>query len=392
MAAHSVLLVISGSIAAYKSLELIRRLRERGDRVNVILTRGGAQFITPLAVSSLTEQPTYTDLFSLKDEVEMGHIRLVREADMVLVAPASADIIAKLAHGLADDLATTALLAADVPIIIAPAMNVKMWEHPATQANIARLKARGVRVIEGAAGDMACGEVGSGRMAEPNDIAAFVHHAPAPLAGRHAIVTAGPTQEAIDPVRYISNHSSGKQGYALADALAKAGATVTLISGPTSLATPAGVTRIDVKSADEMLAACEHALPADIAICSAAVADWKLADAATQKIKKSDRAPALSFVETVDILHRLSHHTHRPKLVIGFAAETEKLQEYAQAKLARKGCDWIIANDVSGGCVFGQDDNEVSLITAKEVQPFPRMSKQAVAREIVKQIMTTMEK
>ncbi len=392
MASQSVLLIISGSIAAYKSLELIRRLRERGDHVQGVLTRGGAQFITPLAVSSLTGSPTYTDLFSLKDEVEMGHIRLVRDADVVLVAPASADIIAKMAAGLADDLATTALLAADIPIIIAPAMNVKMWEHAATQANIATLKARGVQVIEGVAGDMACGEVGSGRMAEPTIIAEFLHNQPEPLAGLHAIVTAGATQEPIDPVRYITNHSSGKQGYAIAQALSLAGAKVTLISGRTALPCPAGVTRIEVESADAMLAACEQALPADIAICTAAVADWKVADAATQKIKKSDAAPNLKLVENVDILHALSHHASRPKLVIGFAAETENLLEHAKEKRNRKGCDWIIANDVSGGCVFGQDDNEVTILTADDLQTLPRMSKKAVANEITRKIIATMEK
>lgn len=383
---RSVLLIISGSVSAYKSLELIRLLKAQGVTVTTILTRGGAQFVTPLAVSSLTGTKTYDDMFSLTDEVEMGHIQLSRIADVVLVAPASADLLAKMANGLADDLATTALLATNKPVIVAPAMNHKMWHHAATQRNLAQLRADGIAVIEPTEGDMACGEFGIGRLAEPKDIVAFLGGYAATsgaLAGKRAIVTSGPTHEPIDPVRFIGNHSSGKQGHAIAAALARAGADVTLVSGPTRQATPAGVKLVSVTTGEQMLKAVEAALPADIFVGAAAVADWKPSVVSQQKIKKQNKLDTLQleFLPTVDVLAATAQHAQRPTLVVGFAAETENVRANAIAKRASKGADWILANDVSAG-VFGADENEVLLITEDGVEPWPCMSKQAVAAKL----------
>jgi len=390
---RSLLLIISGSIAAYKGLELIRRGRDRGYRFTTILTEGGQQFITPLSAASLSGNPCYTDLFSLKDETEMGHIRLSRENDAVVVVPASANLLSDMVQGVANDLASTVLLATDKPVFVAPGMNHKMWENPATQRNIAQLTADGVHVIQPGAGELACGEVGTGRMAEVQEILDVLDAffaAALPLAGLKAIVTAGPTREPIDPVRYISNHSSGKQGYAIAQALAQAGADVTLISGPTSLATPEHVHRINVQTADEMLAACRAALPADIAVCTAAVADWKLAEPSTQKLKKQSRTPTLALTENTDILAALATHTPRPRLLVGFAAETENLIAHAKEKLMKKGCDWIIANDVGTHEVFDADDNQVHLITRDTQEAWPTLSKLAVARELVVRMIATL--
>lgn len=385
----NILLIISGSVAAYKSLELIRRGREAGHRFTCILTGGGQQFITPLAVASLSGEPCYTDLFSLKDEAEMGHIRLSRESDVILVAPASADLLAKMAQGRTDDLASAVLLATDKPVIAAPAMNPKMWEHPATQRNVLQLMQDGVHMLQPTAGDMACGEHGAGRMAEPAEILTFLGDFKPPhlpLLGKRALVTAGPTREAIDPVRYLTNHSSGKQGYAVAGALAAAGAQVTLVSGPTGLTCPAGCERIDVTTAEEMLSACERAMPADIAVCTAAVADWRPDSVSAQKLKKSEGdLPTLRFIENPDILHHIAHHPQRPKLVIGFAAETEQLEAFAQGKRERKGCDWIVGNDVSGG-VFGADSNRITLFTQDGAEPFAPMHKRAIGDLLAQRI------
>ncbi len=388
LAGKRLLLVISGGIAAYKSLELIRRLRERGAMVRAILTRGGAEFVTPLAVAALSESRVYQDLFSLTDESEMGHIRLSRESDLIVVAPASADLIAKLAHGLADDLASTTLLAADKPVLIAPAMNAMMWAHPATRANIAALAARGVRQVGPEAGDLACGETGSGRMAEPSQILAAIEAyfaADAPLSGRRALVTSGPTHEAIDPVRFIANRSSGKQGHAIAAALARRGAATVLVSGPTAEPDPAGVEVRRIESAEEMLAACRASLPADIAVCAAAVADWRPASPAAQKIKKGAAEPSsISLVRNPDILASLSAPgNQRPRIVVGFAAETEDLIANARKKLEAKGCDLIVANDVSAESgTFGGSENAVHLVTANGVESWPRLSKQEVAERL----------
>jgi phosphopantothenoylcysteine decarboxylase/phosphopantothenate--cysteine ligase len=387
-----ILLIVSGGIAAYKSLELIRRLRERGASVRCVLTRGGAQFVTPLSLSALSEDKVYTDIFSLTDEAEMGHIQLSRDADLLLVVPASADIMAKMAQGLADDLATTALLATDKDVMVAPSMNVRMWTHAATQANLTTLRERGVRFVGPADGDMACGEFGPGRMAEPNEIADAVSdffEDSAPLSGRRALVTSGPTHEAIDPVRYIANRSSGRQGHAIAAALARRGAATTLISGPTNLPDPAGVNIIHVESARDMLAACEQALPADVAVCAAAVADWRVAREATEKMKKSGTGvPTLEMTENPDILATLAAAANtRPQLVVGFAAETENVVEFAQAKRARKGCDWILANDVSPESgTFGGADNTIHLVSADGVEDWPRMSKTDVADRLADRI------
>ncbi|MFB0923592.1 MAG: bifunctional phosphopantothenoylcysteine decarboxylase/phosphopantothenate--cysteine ligase CoaBC [Alphaproteobacteria bacterium] len=387
-----ILLIVSGGIAAYKSLELIRRLRERGASVRCVLTRGGAQFVTPLSLSALSEDKVYTDIFSLTDEAEMGHIQLSRDADLLLVVPASADIMAKMAQGLADDLATTALLATDKDVMVAPSMNVRMWTHAATQANLTTLRERGVRFVGPADGDMACGEFGPGRMAEPNEIADAVSdffEDSAPLSGRRALVTSGPTHEAIDPVRYIANRSSGRQGHAIAAALARRGAATTLISGPTNLPDPAGVNIIHVESARDMLAACEQALPADVAVCAAAVADWRVAREATEKMKKSGTGvPTLEMTENPDILATLAAAANtRPQLVVGFAAETENIVEFAQAKRARKGCDWILANDVSPESgTFGGADNTIHLVSADGVEDWPRMSKTDVADRLADRI------
>lgn len=386
----TILLIISGGIAAYKALALIRLLKKDGLRVVPVLTKGGAQFVTPLSVSALAEEKVYGDLFSLTDEQEMGHIRLSRLSDLVVVAPASADILAKMVHGLADDLASTLLLAANKPVLVAPAMNPAMWAHAATQANIATLQARGVTVAGPACGDTACGEEGLGRMLEPEALFSAIKEKlqiKGPLAGKRALVTAGPTVEPIDPVRFITNASSGKQGYAVAEALARAGADVTLVSGPVSLAPPSGVRLVKVNTAREMMDAAEAALPVSIAVCAAAVADWRVKETAAQKIKKGTGLPALALEENPDILATLAaHKTKRPTLVIGFAAETERLEDNARAKLAAKGCDWLLANDVSQG-VFGADDNTVHLFTrAGAHEAWPRMRKDAVARELVEKI------
>jgi phosphopantothenoylcysteine decarboxylase/phosphopantothenate--cysteine ligase len=387
-----VLLIISGGIAAYKSLDLIRRLRAQGAAVRCILTDGGAQFVTPLSVAALSEDTVHRDLFSLTTEAEMGHIRLSRDADLVVVAPASADLMAKMAHGQADDLASTTLLATDKHVMIAPAMNVRMWLHAATQANLATLRGRGVSVVGPNDGDMACGEYGPGRMAEPDEIVAAVvgwFGDSSPLAGRRALVTSGPTHEPIDPVRYIANRSSGRQGHAIAAALARRGAATTLVTGPTRLDDPAGVTVVHIATAREMLAACEAALPADVAVCAAAVADWRVDRAADQKLKKrAGRLPTLALAENPDILATLSSTgSARPGLVIGFAAETENIVDHARAKLARKGCDWILANDVSPASgTFGGDDNTIHLVTANTVEDWPRMSKADVADRLAERI------
>jgi phosphopantothenoylcysteine decarboxylase/phosphopantothenate--cysteine ligase len=391
-----ILLIISGGIAAYKCLELIRRLKERGAAVRCVLTRGGAQFVTPLAVSALSEEKAYQELWSLTDEAEMGHIRLSRDADLVVVAPASADLMAKMAAGLADDLASTALLASDKPVLIAPAMNVMMWQHPATQANLRTLRARGVLQVGPNAGDMACGEVGSGRMSEPPEIlaaiAGFFRAAagPGPLAGRHVLVTSGPTHEPIDPVRYIANRSSGKQGHAVAAALAELGARVTLVSGPTREPDPAGCAVVRVESARDMLAAATAALPADAAVCAAAVADWRVEAEAGQKLKKDGGGPpTLVLAENPDILATLSRPgPGRPALVVGFAAETERVVEHALAKLGRKGCDWIVANDVSAGTgTFGGETNAVHLIRRDaDPEAWPRLGKAEVGARLAQAI------
>ncbi len=389
-----ILLVIGGGIAAYKSLDLIRRLQDRGAKVRAILTRAGSEFVTPLSVGSLTGDKVFQELFSLTDEAEMGHIELSRDADLLVVAPATADLMAKMANGHANDLASTALLATDKRVLIAPAMNVRMWLHPATQRNLATLRGDGITVVGPNDGSMACGEFGPGRMAEVPEIIAAVEAllapaAPGPLAGRHVLVTSGPTREAIDPVRYISNHSSGKQGHAIARAAAEAGARVTLVTGPVSLPDPAGVATVHVESAREMLAAVEAALPATVAIFAAAVADWRVADVAGGKIKKGPGGPpALSFVENPDILATIAHRKQgRPDLVVGFAAETENVLENARTKLARKGCDLIVANDVAVGTdTFGGDSNTVHLVGASGVETWARQSKDAVARALVAEL------
>ncbi|MDX5366626.1 MAG: bifunctional phosphopantothenoylcysteine decarboxylase/phosphopantothenate--cysteine ligase CoaBC [Alphaproteobacteria bacterium] len=393
-----VLLIIGGGIAAYKCLELVRRLRERGASVRAILTEAAQHFVTPLSVSSLTGDKVYTDLFSLTDEAEMGHIELSRDADLLVVAPATADLMAKMAHGLANDLASTALLATDKKVLIAPAMNVRMWLHPATQRNFETLLADGAGFVGPNEGDMACGEFGPGRMAEPAEILAAIeshfselsYPGGGPLKGKRILITSGPTHEPIDPVRYLANRSSGKQGYAIAQAVARLGAETVLVSGPTNLPNPPGVTVKRVETAREMLAACEAALPADIAICAAAVADWRVASDAEQKLKKQpgEQAPALMLVENPDILATLSQlKSNRPALVIGFAAETEKVIEHAVAKRARKSCDWIVANDVSPATgVMGGDLNTVHLISREGQEDWPLLPKQAVAERLARRI------
>ena len=387
-----ILLIISGGIAAYKSLELIRRLRERGAAVRCIMTAAAKHFVTPLSVASLSEDKVYDDLWSLTDESEMGHIRLSREADLVVVAPASADLIARMAAGLADDLASTALLASDKPVLIAPAMNAMMWAHPATQANLTTLKARGVGRVGPASGELACGEVGAGRMAEPAEILAAVEcalHSDRRLAGRRALVTSGPTREPIDPVRYISNHSSGKQGHAIAAALAALGAETVLVSGPTYEPSPAGVKLVPIETAAEMLAACEAALPVDVAVMAAAVADWRVAGAARHKLKKDGSGPPLlRLSENPDILARIAQRSNdRPTLVVGFAAETDDIVENARSKLARKRCDWILANDVSPESgTFGGDRNTIHLVEATGVENWPVMTKREVAVRLADRI------
>lgn len=385
-----ILLIISGGIAAYKSLDLIRRLRERGARVTPIMTKASQEFVTPLAVGALSASHVFTDLFSRQDEQDVGHIRLARGCDLVVVAPASADLMAKMAHGLADDLASAVLLATDKPVLIAPAMNPKMWDAKPTQRNVAQLKADGISFIGPMRGEMAeSGEAGLGRMAEPLEIVATVEavlsDAPRPLAGKKIVMTSGPTHEPIDPVRYIANRSSGKQGHAIAAALAKLGAEVTLVSGPVTIADPKGVNVIHVERAEEMRDAVLGALPADAAVMVAAVADWRVAGASDQKIKKQpgDAPPSLSLTENPDILKTIGHHQKRPKLVIGFAAETQNVEENGKAKLERKGADLIIANDVSPESgVMGGDLNRVKLISHDGVVTWDEMSKQAVAEKL----------
>jgi phosphopantothenoylcysteine decarboxylase/phosphopantothenate--cysteine ligase len=386
-----ILLIISGGIAAYKSLDLIRRLKERGAHVRCILTAGAQQFITPLSAAALSGGKVYSDLFSLTDESEMGHLRLAQESDLIVVAPASADLLAKMAGGLADDLASTALLATDKPILVAPAMNFRMWEHAATQANLATLEQRGVKRVGPNAGPLAENESGMGRMAEPLEIVAVAEKiflAAATLSGRRALVTSGPTHEPIDPVRYIANRSSGKQGHAIAVALARLGADCVLVSGPTEEPDPPGVKVVHVATAREMLTACEAALPVEIAVCAAAVADWR-AEAAPSKLKKKNGAPpALKLVENPDILATLSRAgNRRPRLVIGFAAETENVVANAQAKRTKKGCDWILANDVSPEHgVFGGERNTIHLVDAAGVEDWPALSKREVGERLAQRV------
>ena len=394
MSAKRVLLIIGGGIAAYKSLELIRLLAKQGVGARTILTKAGAEFVTPLSVAALSGEKVFSELFSLTDEAEMGHIELSRSADLVVVCPATADLMAKAAHGLANDLASTALLATDKPVLMVPAMNVRMWGHGATQRNIARLKADGVFVMQPDDGPMACGEFGPGRLPEPEAILAEILARLRPAAkgslhGLRAVVTAGPTREPLDPVRFISNHSSGKQGYAIASALSELGAKVQLISGPTALAAPLGVARVDVETAGEMFEAVKTAMPADIFVAVAAVADWRPATRATSKLKlkgPTDQPVSLQLVENPDILKRIaSRKKDRPKLVIGFAAETNAVEAHARAKLMRKGCDWILGNDVSGD-VMGGADNQVLLVTRGGLERWPRMSKAEVAGRLAARI------
>jgi phosphopantothenoylcysteine decarboxylase/phosphopantothenate--cysteine ligase len=386
-----VLLIVSGGIAAYKALELIRLLRKSGCAVTAVLTAGGAQFVTPLSLQALTEEKVYSELFSLTDESEMGHIQLSRSADLVVVAPASADILAKMTHGLASDLATTLLLATDKPVLVAPAMNVRMWNHAATSANMATLRARGVSVVGPDEGVMACNEYGFGRLAEPPAILAAIENlltGAKPLAGRHALVTSGPTHEPIDPVRYIANRSSGRQGHAIAAALAQLGARVTLVSGPVSIPTPQGVELRAVETAAEMLAACSAALPADIAIFAAAVADWRT-EAAGLKLKKIPGQPPapLPLVLNPDILATIAQGSPRPRLVVGFAAETNDVLAHAREKRVRKGCDWIVANDVGTGTdIMGGAENEVHLVTETGEESWPRLAKEEVATRLAQRI------
>ncbi|WP_406566018.1 bifunctional phosphopantothenoylcysteine decarboxylase/phosphopantothenate--cysteine ligase CoaBC [Acidisoma silvae] len=394
LAGRRILLIVSGGIAAYKALELVRLLKKSGAAVTAVLTKAGAEFVTPLSLQALTEEKVYHDLFSLTDESEMGHIQLSRAADLVVVAPASADILAKMAAGLAGDLATTLLLATDKPVLVAPAMNVRMWTHAATAGNIQTLKSRGVTVVEPEEGPMACGEFGPGRLAEPpvilDHILSMLTPKARPLAGHHALVTSGPTHEPIDPVRYIANRSSGRQGHAIAQALAALGARVTLIAGPVTIADPPGVTVLHVETAAEMLAAVRAALPADIAVLAAAVADWRVAEPATGKIKKQPGAemPALTFVTNPDILATISEPGPlRPRLVVGFAAETDDVIAHATAKRLRKGCDWLVANDVSPASgVMGGTENEIHLISAAGIEDWPRLPKDAVAARLAARI------
>lgn len=396
MAHPKILLIVGGGIAAYKSCELLRLIRKAGGEVTCVLTDGGAKFVTAMTLAALSENPVHTTLWDLKNEVEMGHIQLSRQADLVVVCPATADLLAKMAAGIADDLATTLLLATDKPVLAVPAMNVRMWQHAATQRNVATLRTSRVTVLDPDEGAMACGEYGPGRLPEPPKIMATimaaiarlgVKPAPGPLTGRHVLITAGPTHEAIDRVRYIANRSSGKQGFAIAQAAAAAGARVTLVAGPVNLATPPGVVRVDVESAREMAAAVDAALPADIAVMVAAVADWRAADAADHKLKKdgSGVVPPLRLVENPDILATLCASPQRPALVVGFAAETEHVIAHAQAKLARKGADWIIANDVSGD-VMGGEVNAVHIVTSARVESLMEMPKAAVAAALVERI------
>ncbi len=407
LAGKRVLLIVSGGIAAYKALELVRLLRKQDCAVASVMTAGAAHFVTPLSLQALTEQKVHTELFSLTDESEMGHIQLSRSADLIVVAPASADLLARMTAGLADDLASTLLLATDTRILVAPAMNVRMWLHPATQDNMATLRRRGVAVVGPDEGVMACNEYGPGRLAEPPAILAAIEallaepirlpapdirslEAPRPLAGRHVLVTSGPTHEPIDPVRYIANRSSGRQGHAIAGALAALGARVTLVSGPVGVPDPPGVDVIRIETAAQMLAACQAALPADAAVFAAAVADWRVAHAADQKIKKAPGAapPALELTPNPDILATIAAAgPARPRLVVGFAAETHAMLDHAQDKRRRKNADWIVANDVSPATgIMGGTENEVHLVTAHGIEDWPRMDKDQVAARLAGRI------
>jgi phosphopantothenoylcysteine decarboxylase/phosphopantothenate--cysteine ligase len=388
-----VLLVVAGGIAAYKAIELVRLIRKAGGQVTCVLTKGGAQFVTPLTLQAISENKVFEDIFSLSDENEMGHIQLSRAADLVVVAPATADLLAKMAHGLADDLASTVLLATDKRVLVAPAMNVRMWEHPATQANMATLRARGVAVVGPDEGSMACGEFGPGRLAEPPAILAAIEallSRPQPLAGRHVLVTSGPTHEPIDPVRYIANRSSGRQGHAIAAALAGLGARVTLVSGPVSVPDPAGVAIRRVETARQMLEACQAALPADAAVFCAAVADWRVQSETDQKLKKTPGGapPALALTPNPDILATIAAAgPARPRLVVGFAAETHDMLVHAQDKRRRKNADWIVANDVSPATgIMGGTENEIHLVSAAGIEPWPRLGKDEVAARLAQRI------
>jgi phosphopantothenoylcysteine decarboxylase/phosphopantothenate--cysteine ligase len=411
-----ILLIVTGGIAAYKSLELVRLLKRQGISVRAVMTQSATEFVTPLSMSVMTEDQVYGHMFDLKEEREIGHIQLSRQADLVVICPATANILAKMAAGISDDLATTILLATDKPVLAVPAMNVRMWNHPATQRNLAQLRADGVHIMDPDAGAMACGEFGPGRLPEPPAIAeqicAMLGHdfdamltsgrspttVPSgvplarPLSGQRILVTAGPTHEAIDPVRYIANRSSGRQGFAIAAAAAALGADVTLIAGPVHLATPLGVARIDVETAIDMQAAVEKALPVDAAIMVAAVADWRAAQAPEQKIKKDGgNIPALNLTENPDILASLATHAHRPRLLIGFAAETEKIVEHAQAKLTKKGCDWIVANDVSGD-VMGGANNAFHIVTKDGVDSWPESAKDVIAHNLMEKVADALAK
>ena len=386
-----VLLIIGGGIAAYKSLFLIRLLKGAGADVTPVLTAAGAEFVTGLSVAALAGEKVYSSLFDLTDEAEMGHIQLSRVADLIVVAPATADLMAKMAGGRAEDLASTLLLATDTRVLCVPAMNVRMWRHPATQRNIAQLREDGVLFVGPDDGEMACGEFGPGRMSEPETIIASIEAAltDGPLMGRHVLVTSGPTHEPIDPVRFIANRSSGAQGTAIAVALRDLGARVTFVTGPATVPAPEGVTVVRVETAAQMLAAALAALPADAAVFAAAVADWRVANAGLSKVKKdgTGKAPALQFAENPDILATISRATDRPGLVVGFAAETDDVMANAMAKRARKGCDWIVANDVSPATgIMGGTENEVTLITARGADVWPRMTKEQVARQLAARI------
>ena len=414
----SILLIVTGGIAAYKALELVRLLKRQGIAVRAVMTNSATEFVTPLSMGVMTEDHVYGDMFDLKEEREIGHIQLSRKSDLFVICPATANILAKMAAGISDDLATTILLATDKPVLAVPAMNVRMWNHAATQRNLAQLRADGVTIMDPDEGAMACGEFGPGRLPEPPDVAAricamlkhpfdaaltsgrapgtipkqlesqpdFAPEVHRPLFGKRILVTAGPTYEAIDPVRYIANRSSGRQGFAIAQAAAEMGAEVTLIAGPVHLVTPPGVIRIDVESALEMQAEVEKALPADVAILVAAVADWRAADVIEQKIKKDGKGiPPLALTENPDILATLAKHKDRPKLLIGFAAETEKIVEHATAKLAKKGCDWIVANDVSGD-VMGGPDNAFHIVTKDGVESWPETPKAVIARKLMEKV------
>ncbi|HEY0115825.1 MAG TPA: bifunctional phosphopantothenoylcysteine decarboxylase/phosphopantothenate--cysteine ligase CoaBC [Allosphingosinicella sp.] len=387
-----ILLIVGGGIAAYKACELVRLIRKSGGSVRCVLTGGGAQFVTPMTLAALSEQPVHTSLWDLKDEAEMGHIQLSRQADLVVVCPATADLLARMAAGIADDLATTLLLATDKPVLACPAMNVRMWLHPATQRNVARLRQDGVTIIEPDEGEMACGEFGPGRLPDVERIAAAIHAATSDsgrLGGRHVVVTAGPTHEPIDPVRVIANRSSGKQGFAIAEALARLGARVTLVSGPVALPTLAGVTRVDVETAAQMEQAVVAALPADAAVMAAAVADWRV-DEAAQKLKKRAGPPALNWSPTADILAGLGASPLRPRLLIGFAAETGDAQAEARAKLTAKNCDWIVANNVAAD-PMGGDLNQVTIVTAAGAEALERLPKAEIGRRLALRIAEALE-